>query len=435
MMKRLSQIFVLYLSLLAIGFSFAQQPVSNGVPTTTGTAPGTTAVGTVEAQYIADEKEAQALGPKNKQFMEQFERFSDLLAKLNALKVEYPTAKQQRQIEIDVEYSKFYAEGEKLNKEMREVGLAAFDEAPNRNPFVSNYIYNLISWEFFRDNYEETYRIFKRITAKGVDREAKIYYVYGAFAALITMNLDDARSWMKIAAENKSLEEFHREMSKSKESQKQLDTLQTLASRMTQFQKDWEKEQQIRKAETEAGETDPAKKLPRVLLKTSKGDITIELFENETPNTVANFISLVEKGKYNGVPFHRVLPMFMAQGGDVQFGNGMGGPGYGIDCENKTPDARKHFRGSLSMAHAGPNTGGSQFFLTFVPTFFLDREYNPPGHTVFGRIVDGIEVLADLQRIDPSDEESMMPVPDKIIEAKVLNKRNHSYEPIKNRNR
>jgi cyclophilin family peptidyl-prolyl cis-trans isomerase len=113
----------------------------------------------------------------------------------------------------------------------------------------------------------------------------------------------------------------------------------------------------------------------------------------------------------------------------------MGGPGYGIDCENKGNNARKHFRGSLSMAHAGPNTGGSQFFLTFVPTYFLDRETRPPGHTVFGRVSEGIDVLADIQRVDPSDEERMMPVPDKILEAKVLNKRNHEYVPIKNGNR
>lgn len=388
--------------------------------------------GVVEPNYAASENEAKELGPKNKEFMEKFEQFNKCVAKLNALKVEYPMANQQRQTEIDKEYENVYGEGSVLNKAMLQLGLDAFNESPNRNPMVNSYIYNLISWEFFRDNYDRAYDIFKAIAGKGVVSEGSIYYVYGAFAALMTMHLDDAEAWMKKAQETGNIEKFQSELEKSEKGREQLRTLQTLASQIPTFKKNWALEQEIRKAETEAGEKDPAQKLPRVLLTTSKGDIIIELFENEAPNTVANFISLVEKGKYNGTPFHRVLPMFMAQGGDVQFGNGMGGPGYGIDCENKTPKARKHFRGSLSMAHAGANTGGSQFFLTFVPTFFLDREANPPGHTVFGRVVEGMDVLSEIQRIDPSDEDAMLPVPDKIVEAKVLNKRDHEYEPIKN---
>jgi cyclophilin family peptidyl-prolyl cis-trans isomerase len=195
-----------------------------------------------------------------------------------------------------------------------------------------------------------------------------------------------------------------------------------------EFQREWTKEQEIRKAEKEAGEKDPNQKLPRVELTTSKGKIVLELFENEAPNTTANFISLVEKGFYDGTVFHRVLPMFMAQGGDPT-GTGSGGPGYAIDdeCGPKYPKMRKHFRGSISMANAGANTNGSQFFLTFVPTKFLDGR-----HTVFGRVAEGIEVLADIQRIDPEDKEAAIPELDRIIKAKVLNKRNHPYEPKKN---
>ena len=109
----------------------------------------------------------------------------------------------------------------------------------------------------------------------------------------------------------------------------------------------WAKEKKIREAEAKADD------LPRVLMKTSAGDIEIELFENEAPNTVLNFITLVDKGFYNGLKFHRVLPGFMAQGGDPK-GDGTGGPGYTIPCECYRPDHRLHFRGSLSMAHAGP---------------------------------------------------------------------------------
>ena len=152
--------------------------------------------------------------------------------------------------------------------------------------------------------------------------------------------------------------------------------------------------------------------------------MTVELFENEAPNTVANFISLVEKGFYNGTPFHRVIGGFMAQGGDPT-GTGTSGPGYAIACEVEKPGARKHFLGTLSMAHAGPNTGGSQFFLTFRPTEHLDGK-----HTVFGRVIDGFDVLPKLMR---TQDDQGLPVagvvPDKILKAVVVRKRNHPYDP------
>jgi cyclophilin family peptidyl-prolyl cis-trans isomerase len=156
------------------------------------------------------------------------------------------------------------------------------------------------------------------------------------------------------------------------------------------------------------------------LLKTSKGNITLELFENEAPNTVANFITLVEKGFYKDVPFHRVLEHFMAQGGDPT-GTGGGGPGYTIPDECNRPDHRLHFRGSLSMAKtAAPDTGGSQFFLCFIPTSHLDGV-----HTVFGRVIAGMDVLAKLQRRNPEDR--TVGAADKIIEATVIRKRPHEY--------
>jgi cyclophilin family peptidyl-prolyl cis-trans isomerase len=164
--------------------------------------------------------------------------------------------------------------------------------------------------------------------------------------------------------------------------------------------------------------------LPRVKLATSAGEVVVELFENEAPNTVANFISLVEKGFYDGTPFHRVIGGFMAQGGDPT-GTGTGGPGYAIACECDAPGARKHFLGTLSMAHAGKDTGGSQFFLTFRPTEHLDGK-----HTVFGRVIEGFDVLPQLMR---TQDERGQPVrgvtPDRIVTASVVRKRAHPYAP------
>jgi cyclophilin family peptidyl-prolyl cis-trans isomerase len=177
-----------------------------------------------------------------------------------------------------------------------------------------------------------------------------------------------------------------------------------------------EAEMQLRQAEAQADD------LPRVRIETTKGSIVVELFENEAPNTVANFISLVEQGFYAGTPFHRVIGGFMAQGGDPT-GSGSGGPGYAIECECDLPGARKHFLGTLSMAHAGPDTGGSQFFLTFRPTEHLDGR-----HTVFGRVIEGLEVLPKLQRTEGGAGGGP---PDKILKAEVIRKRDHAYEAKK----
>ena len=134
---------------------------------------------------------------------------------------------------------------------------------------------------------------------------------------------------------------------------------------------------------------------------------------------MANFVNLVEKGYYNGLTFHRVLPGFMAQGGCPK-GDGTGGPGYNIYCECYKEGYRKHFSGTLSMAHAGRDTGGSQFFLTFLSTSHLDGK-----HTAFGRVIQGRGVLSKLQRVRPGIK------PDRIVKATVVRKREHKYEPTK----
>jgi len=130
---------------------------------------------------------------------------------------------------------------------------------------------------------------------------------------------------------------------------------------------------------------------------TSKGVIWIKLFPQETPNTVANFAHLANTSFYDNLNFHRVIPGFMAQGG-CPTGTGMDGPDWAIPCETNL-NTSIHRRGTLSMAHAGPNTGGSQFFITFVATPHLDGV-----HTVFGAIeeddADSFTVLDSIEGLD-----------------------------------
>ncbi len=147
-------------------------------------------------------------------------------------------------------------------------------------------------------------------------------------------------------------------------------------------------------------------------INTSKGTIWVKLFKDDAPNTVANFAHLANEGFYNGLKFHRVIPGFMAQGGcphskDNPAMAGTGGPGWNIDCETDT-STHPHRRGVLSMAHAGPNTGGSQFFITFVPTPHLDGV-----HTVFGAIdeddTDSFMVLDQIKQDDEIESIEILP--------------------------
>ena len=128
---------------------------------------------------------------------------------------------------------------------------------------------------------------------------------------------------------------------------------------------------------------------------TDKGDMEVEFFDKDAPNTVDNFVNLAKKGFYNGLKFHRVIPDFVIQGGCPK-GDGTGGPGYKIKCE-LNGENQYHDRGVLSMAHAGRDTGGSQFFVCHSRrnTAHLDRV-----HTCFGKVVDGLEVIDDIRAGD-----------------------------------
>lgn len=144
------------------------------------------------------------------------------------------------------------------------------------------------------------------------------------------------------------------------------------------------------------------------LIETNKGNMKIELYEQRAPITTKNFIDLTNKGFYNGLKFHRIIEDFMIQGGDPK-GDGTGGPGYEIQDEFH-PELKHDSKGILSMANAGPNTGGSQFFITLVPTPWLDGK-----HAVFGKLVEGEEVLDAIGQVKTD-------AGDKPLEPVVMNK-------------
>ncbi len=138
------------------------------------------------------------------------------------------------------------------------------------------------------------------------------------------------------------------------------------------------------------------KKKYTATLHTEKGDITLLLFADKTPNTVNNFVFLAREGYYDGTMFHRVIADFMVQGGDPT-GTGRGGPGYKFSDEFH-PSLKHNKPGILSMANAGPGTNGSQFFITHVPTPWLDGK-----HSVFGEVIDGMDAFMSIPARDPGN--------------------------------
>jgi len=168
-------------------------------------------------------------------------------------------------------------------------------------------------------------------------------------------------------------------------------------------------------------------KNPVIRIATSKGDMTFELFEDLAPNTVANMIELAESGFFKGMSFHRVIQGFMAQGGcpyskrDAQGTPGTGGPGYRF-ADECTPKLKHVGKGILSMANAGPNTNGSQFFICFRDTPHLNGK-----HTVFGKILTGQDVLDKIEAAGSRDGSGR--TSEKIqFNIEVVSKRNHEYK-------
>jgi len=196
-----------------------------------------------------------------------------------------------------------------------------------------------------------------------------------------------------------------------------------------QLKEDWKKELELRTAEARADD------LPRVRISTTKGVIVLELFEDDAPETVANFLYLVKNGFYDGRPIFRVLKHFVAQTG-CERGDGSGSAGYTVRGEMKSPRARKHFRGSVAVALGSDpvtqatdyDSGSAQFFFDLLASPPMNGEY-----CVFGRVIEGMEVLGELTKIDLSSKDAKEEYagvnPDSMVRVEVVRQRNSSYIP------
>lgn len=334
----------------------------------------------------------------------EFAAWKKLLGELRNLRIQFNQIAEDEEVKaIQKRYSEKLDEGRAMLPKLKEAAIAYYKAAPNADNQLTRFVEKVAVDAINQDRYDEGLDLLETLMANG-DDDAKLQNAAGV-AAFRLNQFEKAKTMLTTAQEDGGLDD---------QGKQYLDIVD-------EYIKYWAEEQQLRTKESKFHEE---KQLPRVKLETTKGDITLELFEDQAPGTVGNFVHLVEEGFYDDTPFHRVLPGFMAQGGDPT-GTGTGGPGYNIVSEFNQPGARRHFRGSLSMANTGqPNSGGSQFFLTFAPTPQLNGK-----HTVFGRIIDGEEVLAEITRRDPT--KPAPPDPDKIVKAEVLRKRDHEYLPKK----
>ncbi len=334
------------------------------------------------------------------QFAGLYAKFRTLVAELNQLRRRYQSDTSANKAALEDEWKQKIEQVKQLETQLAVSAEQAYLAAPDKSQDEGEYLFAYLTSQVKTDNYDEAVRIVNLLAEHNYQH--RYFDLLAGLSHFAVMDFDKAKHYLTQAKDKKETDEMG---------------LRYLAQIEEQdYPELWNKEQAIRAAE------DKASNLPRVKLETTKGDIVIALLENEAPLATANFIELTEKKFYDGLKFHRVIPGFMAQGGDPK-GDGSGGPGYTIPDECYQDDHRIHFRGSLSMANTGQrDTGGSQFFLTFLPTSHLDGK-----HTVFGRVVEGMDVLSKLERCQPGDSA----VPDRIVKATVLSKRNHRYTTVK----
>ena len=340
-------------------------------------------------------------GPARKAYDSKLAEWKQMMKDLQQLRAEFDSAKPSQIPGIRKQWVEVVSKGDVLFPKLRSAALSSFVENPQtRDRALVRMLIELAGEALLADDYETCEHISVSMLEAG-STERKLHDMIG-ISRFATHKFAEAEEAFKRAEQVGEISQMGRnyygEVKKG-------------------YADFWKREAEIRTAEAEADD------LPRVKLTTGKGEIVIELFENEAPETVGNFVNLVEQGYYDGLKFHRVLENFMAQTGCPK-GDGSGGPGYRIYCECLTRnDHRKFFTGSLGMAHGGPNTGGSQFFITFRPTANLNGK-----HTCFGRVIEGLEIVRQITKVNPEMPDAKLQ-PDKIITAELIRKRDHDYVP------
>jgi cyclophilin family peptidyl-prolyl cis-trans isomerase len=357
--------------------------------------------------------------PERAEFELIFDQWKPLLTEIRQVRKQHALAESDLRPELEKRYDELVEKGHFLEAQLIDAAVIACVKEPEENEDLAGFLMTMTGNLLAKEQYEECLRMAQIIIDNRVGEQIPGFYFTYFQAAIAAF----AAGEFEIAEKHFELLDQKEFRIPGKDTLAQRDPMKAVVrackAELPYYREAWKREEELREQEKIAGD------LPRVRLSTTKGDIEVELFENEAPNTVANFISLVEKEFYDGLTFHNVKSRLGAQTRCPK-ADGSGHPGYLIRCECYQQNRRLHFRGSLSMMTAGPDTGGSQFRILFRPMRELDGR-----HTVFGRVTRGMDVLSRLRIREPNPNipKELLPKADEILRAEVLRKRSHSYEP------
>ncbi|MEM8736102.1 MAG: peptidylprolyl isomerase [Planctomycetota bacterium] len=326
--------------------------------------------------------------------------FREQAQKMSEVAIRFHTGNLADERKWKAEFGKVYSAAQPLFTNMLLEGAKEFAEDPASRRNYALWLSQTISREIEADRFEGLLPVFE-VLVPHLGDSAELRSHYG-MTAITVCDFDAAVPNIDFLAK---LDDYKERMVPLRES-------------LPDLRQRWSDELTAR-SEDDAGEP-----LPTAIIHTTRGDIEIELFENQAPGAVANFIYLADMGVYSNTQFLTGKQHFLVQGG----GDDVIDPPYTIKGEMDRPDARKFFRGTLGMALSGsPDSAYSSFFFSLIPNPELDENY-----TAFARVTKGLEIMSAITKIDPEDkEESKDAVPDEILEIEITRRRDHAYEPIK----
>ncbi len=342
---------------------------------------------------------AEAIAARQ-EFDQAIKPWRQLARHMQELRTRFLASNPENRKVVREEYGKVLEDSERVLRELVPVLKKAYAANP-ADAEVSELMITLAVLFFDGDKFEDSLGLAETLIAHDFPR-AEVYNIAGQSAHELD-RLDDAEKYLRLAFDKNALNPYGRQL------------LEEIPQRRV-----------VIDAELARRAADEAKgDLPRMRLHTTRGDIVLELFEDDTPNTVSSFLGLVADGFFDGLAFHRVISGFGAMSGSPT-SDGQGGPGYETLFENDPAHVRPHLRGAISMVPLSKRTNGSQFFITLRPT----RAKGLDGkQTVFGRVIEGMDVATRLRRYDAQEPNSLFD-PDRILEATIIRRRGHRYDAV-----
>ncbi|MCR5162669.1 MAG: peptidylprolyl isomerase [Thermoguttaceae bacterium] len=391
-MKRFSRIF--FAAVFVLSFSAASFVLAQGAEKKAAPAP--------KAAQAANAGET-GVKPAMAKYREAQAALKSALREAAELQRQYLGIKttDEEKEEIGEKLEKISKVVSKIHPKLFDLAEKAWLEEPSREDgeFL-NFIIQVLETRMTVGEYERADAIMQGLIALKIPEILPDLYDAAGEIAFMLNNFEQAARYFDLAEQNKVLSERCAGFKKD----------------LSYYRSSWAKESLLR--QQDAGKKD----LPRVTLDTTKGKIVLELYEDQAPNTVANFVYLAEKGYYDGMFFEQVIPGEGAVAGR-SLETPEGDPGWTIRDEFDPTTSRNHYRGTISMLRGEPNSAGSTFFISFSPIKDLDGKY-----VVFGRVVEGMDVLTKLQIMDPANPDPMAE-PDQIEKASAVTKRDHKYRP------